>query len=148
MAADFASPRATITAARLPGFPCAGTAWAAVIDFADAVVLHKAALASAATCRTKLGGGADRRAVIRALEATGLIPDRSAFRRSVTGAGWWVTSDRRARAAWAAPHRNDPGGWRITAPTLRFDATFTTPATVLTSIIGAAAPWNRQEPTR
>ena len=147
MSADFAAPHAVIAGRGLPNSAGTASSWRVVVEFASASAVLAAALAAASVDGSHLGSAADHRAVVRRLMDSGMNPDRSRLRRSLTGTGTWRTRDNRAHATWTAPRRAVDGRWRIATPNLRLDAATTAPAVAITSIIGASAPWTRQEPT-
>lgn len=147
MSADFAAPRATITATTMPGSLDTAPAWCMVFGLASSTTVVAAALVAVSASASRVGTVGDRRAVARALVSTGMRPDRSRMRQAVTGRGNWRTDNGRARATWTAPRRLDDGGRRITAATLFLDATVTTPAAVLSATLAASTPWNPEEPT-
>jgi hypothetical protein len=147
MSADFAAPRATITATVMPSTPETTPAWSMVIDFASSPAIVAAALMAASAGTPRFDNVAERRKFVRALESIGMHPNRSRIRRALTGCGAWRTDDGRARATWTAPRRTDDGGWHITMATLRLEAAATTPAAVLTAILSTSAAQNTREDT-
>ncbi|MEY9859776.1 hypothetical protein ABH935_005409 [Catenulispora sp. GAS73] len=138
MCSDLADFVAEVTAMRLPGGPAQSAPWTLAVHDAPVTALVTALLAAPDACGHV--SGRDRRAIVRALAAAGMRPDRSRLARALSGTTDWFSPDRGAEATWTAPHRARVGGWQILTPAVHLNATPGTPAVVLASLI-AAVGW-------
>ncbi|ACU75699.1 hypothetical protein Caci_6859 [Catenulispora acidiphila DSM 44928] len=133
MSADLAASMAEITAASRPSGNDAADSWRLTVHHAPPARIVAGALnAPAALVRAT---GAERRAISRALESSGMRADRGRLTRALSGTSCWSGSSREAEAIWTAPSRTRRGGWLISTAAVLLEATHAIPAAVLVPLI-------------
>lgn len=137
MRADLTNVMVEVTTTYLPGRPLKPPLWTLTVHHATIKALITAL--RAAPGASEGGTGRDRRVIIDALAAAGMLPDRSRLARALSGTTIWHNPGRGTEATWTAPYRAEVGGWRIVAPTVHLDATPGTPAAVLAPMIAATS---------
>jgi hypothetical protein len=137
MCSDLADVVAEVTTTRPPGGRTQSAPWTLAVHDAPVTALVTALLAAPDTCsRVSVRNG---RAIVHALAAAGMRPDRSRLARALSGTTDWFSADRSAEVTWTAPHRARVGGWQILTPAVHLNATPGTPAAVLAPLIAAVS---------
>ena len=135
MRADLTGVTAEVSATHLPGRPLKPPLWTLTVHHAPVSALATALRAAPGAAD---GGTArDRRTIIGALAAAGMLPDRSRLARVLSGTTVWRSPGCDAEATWCAPHLAHSGSWLILTPTIHLDATPTAPAAALVPLIAA-----------
>jgi hypothetical protein len=138
MSADLAASMAEITFASRPSCKDAVGPWHLTIHQAQLGRIVAGALAAPAAHVSAIG--AERRAVSRALEGSGMRADRGRLVRALSGTAYWSSPGGEAEALWATPYRAQRGGWLINTAAVLLEATSATPAAVLIPLITSDSP--------